>query len=133
MPKLRVLNLAMLLATFLIVLAGAGCDVAPSDANNRRWADEAAVRARADQIQAGEAAKKALDSRLQELDLRFANIKAGAKSKSDPEIKKLQDQLAGLRAKLSDEIGRIEEWDQQKDEEAFQRIEQRLDDLGRSR
>ena len=138
MHKIRILTLAMVLAVFLVTT---GCNEVSSDANDRRAADEAAVRARAEQIQAGEAAKKALDSRLKELQLRFDALKADAKPAtakarhtSDSEMAKLREEVVELRAKLSNEIGRTEPWDKMKDdtEQAFKRIEQKLDSLGSS-
>jgi len=138
MHKIRILKVAIVL---LAVLLAAGCEETSSTSSSGRAADKAAARARADQIQAGEAAKKALDARLKELQLRFEALKAEAKPAttqarraSDGEMKKLQEEVVELRAKLSNEIGRTEEWDKLKGEteQAFKRIEQKLDDLGRS-
>ncbi len=136
MQKLRILEVAVTLFTLLLAAGCEGTSLASS-----RAVDKAAVLARADQIHASEAAKKALDSRLKELQLRIDALKADAKpaqSQSrhavDGERKQLHQEVAELRAKLSNEMGRTEEWNKLKEEteQGFKRIEQKLDDLGRS-
>jgi len=46
-------------------------------------------------------------------------------------VKQLQDEVAALRAKLSSDQGRTQQWDKLKDatEEDFKKIERKLDDL----
>jgi chromosome segregation ATPase len=136
MRKFRILNVAIVLFTALLAV---GCEGTSSAGS--RAADEAAVRARADQIRAGEAAKKALDTRLKALQLRIEALKTDAgpaqsqsRRTADEEMKKLREEVAELRSKLSNEMGRSEEWDKLKanTEQAFKRLEQKVDDLGRS-
>ena len=136
MSKTRFWPAAMLLPALLVA---AGCEGGAS-ANNRdkQAADVAAAQARADQSQASIAAKKAMQSRLKELELRIDALKAEshpatakAERESGDSVKQLEDQVAELRAKLSTEQGRTQEWDKLKDatEADFKKIEQKLDDM----
>jgi chromosome segregation ATPase len=137
MHKARLLEVAVVL---LALLLATGCAETYSASNSSRAAEEAGARARAEQTQAGTAAKKALDERLKELQLRIDAMKADAKpakAKSrraaDSEMDKLHEEVTELRSKLSSPTGRTEEWDKLKDdtEQAFKRIEQKVDSLGR--
>ena len=135
MSNTRFLQAAVLLPALLIA---AGCDGASADNHDKRAADVAAAQARAETSQAGDAAKKAVQSRLKELELRIDALKTDAKPEkakahreSATEVTKLKAEVAELRAKLSSEQGRTQEWDKLKDatEEDFKKIERKLDDL----
>ncbi len=126
----------------LALLIVAGCDVTPSSAKDRQAAEEAAARARAEQSQAADAAKKALDERLNELQHRLDALKTDSKPTTDKarreldeQVKKLQEQVEELRSKLSTEKGRTEEWNRLKEatEDAAKRIERKLDELSPSK
>jgi hypothetical protein len=139
MLKIRFLQAAVVLLATLTA-AGCGADTAAGN-QDKQAADVAAARARAEASQAGEAAKKAMQSRLDELEHRLDAWKAEAKPakvakvkdkrESDSEVKQLQDEVAALRAKLSSDQGRTQQWDKLKDatEEDFKKIERKLDDL----
>jgi len=136
MLKIRFLQATVVL---LAVLTAAGCGADASAGNqDKQAADVAAARARAETSQASEAAKKAMHSRLDELQHRIDALKADAKPEkakakheSSSEVKQLQDEVAELRAKLSTDQGRTQEWDKLKDatEEDFRKIEHQLDNL----
>jgi phage I-like protein len=139
MLRIRFLQAAVVL---LAIMTAAGCGTDASAGNqDKQAADVAAARARAEASQAGDAAKKAMQSRLDELEHRIAALKADAKPadakpakakhESSSEVNTLQSEVAELRAKLSTEQGRTQEWDKLKDatEGDFRKIEHKLDDL----
>jgi predicted nucleic acid-binding Zn-ribbon protein len=123
------------LTLLMAVGCGTGCQETAAGNRDKQAADVVAARARAEQSQAGDAAKKAMQSRLKELELRIDALKAKSKpekhGKSDGEVQKLQDQVEALRAKLSTSQGRTQEWDKLKEatEEDFRSIEHKLDEM----
>jgi chromosome segregation ATPase len=135
MSPIRTLQTVMIL--FALLWTG-GCDLTPMGDKDRKAAEDAGARARAEQQQASDAARRALDARLTELQHRVDALQKDAKPTTakarrelDEQMKKLQDQVAELRSKLSTERGRAEEWNKVKDatEEAAKQIEHKLDQL----
>lgn len=126
------------LTLLIAVGCGVGCQETSSGNQDKQAADIVAAQARADQSNAGDAAKKALQSRLKEVELRIDGLRMQAKpekarihGKSEGEVQQLQDEIEALRAKLSTSQGRTLEWDKLKDatEEDFRSIEHKLDEL----
>ncbi len=135
MRKLNVFGTAILVLTSLFV---AGCEATSAGNQDRQAAETAAARARTDETQAADAGRKALNARLEEAQHHLDALQADAKPTSakarrelDAQVKSLQSQVADLRAKLSSEQGRTEEWTKVKKstEEAIQSIERKLDEL----
>jgi chromosome segregation ATPase len=127
-------TIAILLSSFWV----AGCQTTSAGDKERQAADTAAASAHADEIQAADAAKKALKARLDEVQHSLDALKTDARPASakvrhelDKQVKTLQDQVAELRSKLSSEQGRAEEWNQMKQntEDAIQKIEGKVNEL----
>jgi chromosome segregation ATPase len=119
-------------------LAICGCTATPSSAGDRSAADAAGERARAEERQSREAAKRALDLRMTEMQHRLDALKKDsrpatdeAKRKLDEQTRTLQADIDRLRAKMSTEEGRAEEWNKLKanTDEALQTMEHKLEEL----
>jgi chromosome segregation ATPase len=123
----------------LIVLMASGCTPTATGVQARQEADKAAEKARIEEQQARESARKALDARLNELQHRIDALKQDTRPASkkarrdvDQEVARLRGEVADLRAKLATDEGRADAWKKMKQstEDALQRIEQTLDQLG---
>jgi chromosome segregation ATPase len=137
MARLKSLGTIVMLLSSLWVT---GCQTTSAGDRDRQAADTAAAQARSNESQAADAAKKALNARLDELQHRLDGMKtdaqpASAKARRElhNQVKALQDQVAQLRFNLSSESGRAEEWNRlkQSTNEAIQKIENKVDDLKR--
>ena len=137
----RLTNLGTI-ALLLAALWFAGCQSTSAGDLERQAADAAATRAHANEVQFADAVKKALNERLDEIQHRLDALRkdsrpasAKARREFDENVKAVQDQVAELRAKLSNAQGREEEWTRLKRdlEQAVQKIESNLDELSKSK